>query len=451
MTIFEKANYLIETIENAGFEAYQVGGCVRDFFMKRKCDDIDITTSAKPGDLEKILAENNIKYIETGLKHGTVTAVFDGDNFEITTYRTDGEYIDNRHPENVSFVSNIDEDLSRRDFTINAIAYNPNKDEIVDLFGGRDDIENKIIKAVGDPDRRFKEDALRIMRAIRFSSTLGFEIEENTKAALFRNKELLKNVSAERIFTELSKLLLGDNVFDVLTEYKEIIGVIIPELVPIFTCGQNTVWHIFDVYTHTAKTVEQSPRLLSLRLTMLLHDIGKPRMHTVDENGISHFKKHQFQGAYMAEKILKRLRIDNASAKYIYELIWEHDNRIPATKKSVRRFMAQHDFDFVMDYLEVRRADTYAQSDYKRQEKLAELDHIAELAMEIKEDNECIHICDLDINGKDLIQMGLGGKDIGIGLELALNGVIDEKVKNKKEELKGYIESNFKRQDKDNT
>lgn len=451
MTIFEKANYLIETIENAGFEAYQVGGCVRDFFMKRKCDDIDITTSAKPGDLEKILAENNIKYIETGLKHGTVTAVFDGDNFEITTYRTDGEYIDNRHPENVSFVSNIDEDLSRRDFTINAIAYNPNKDEIVDLFGGRDDIENKIIKAVGDPDRRFKEDALRIMRAIRFSSTLGFEIEENTKAALFRNKELLKNVSAERIFTELSKLLLGDNVFDVLTEYKEIIGVIIPELVPIFTCGQNTVWHIFDVYTHTAKTVEQSPRLLSLRLTMLLHDIGKPRMHTVDENGISHFKKHQFEGAYMAEKILKRLRIDNASAKYIYELIWEHDNRIPATKKSVRRFMAQHDFDFVMDYLEVRRADTYAQSDYKRQEKLAELDHIAELAMEIKEDNECIHICDLDINGKDLLQMGFGGKDIGIGLELALNGVIDEKVENKKEELKGYIESNFKRQDKDNT
>lgn len=451
MTIFEKANYLIETIENAGFEAYQVGGCVRDFFMKRKCDDIDITTSAKPGDLEKILAENNIKYIETGLKHGTVTAVFYGDNFEITTYRTDGEYIDNRHPENVSFVSDIDEDLSRRDFTINAIAYNPNKDEIVDLFGGRDDIENKIIKAVGNPDKRFKEDALRIMRAIRFSSTLGFEIEENTKAALFRNKELLKNVSAERIFTELSKLLLGDNVFGVLNEYKEIMGVIIPELVPIFTCGQNTVWHIFDVYTHTAKTVEQSPRLLSLRLTMLLHDIGKPRMHTVDENGISHFKKHQFQGAYMAEKILKRLRIDNASAKYIYELIWEHDNRIPATKKSVRRFMAQHDFDFVMDYLEVRRADTYAQSDYKRQEKLAELDHIAELAMEIKEDNECIHICDLDINGKDLIQMGFGGKNIGIGLELALNGVIDEKVENKKEELKGYIESNFKRQDKDNT
>ena len=268
---------------------------------------------------------------------------------------------------------------------------------------------------------------------------------------MFRNKELLKNVSAERIFTELSKLLLGDNVFDVLTEYKEIMGVIIPELVPIFTCGQNTVWHIFDVYTHTAKTVEQAPRLLSLRLTMLLHDIGKPRMHTVDENGISHFKKHQFEGAYMAEKILKRLRIDNASAKYIYELIWEHDNRIPATKKSVRRFMAQHDFDFVMDYLEVRRADTYAQSDYKRQEKLAELDHIAELAMEIKEDNECIHICDLDINGKDLLQMGFGGKDIGIGLELALNGVIDEKVENKKEELKGYIESNFKRQDKDNT
>ena len=293
MTLFDKANYLIDIIEKAGFEAYQVGGCVRDYFMQKECNDIDITTSARPLELEEILKNNNIKYIETGLKHGTVTAVFENDNFEITTYRCDGEYNDNRHPESVTFVREIDDDLSRRDFTINAIAYNPNKNEIVDLFGGREDIKNKVIKTVGNADERFNEDALRIMRAVRFASTLGFEIEENTKNAVFKNKELLRNVASERIFTELVKLLMGDNVFSVLTEYKEVIAVIIPELIPTFTCKQNTVWHLFDVYTHTAKTVEMSPKIPEIRLIMLFHDIGKPVAKTTDENGVDHFKGHQ--------------------------------------------------------------------------------------------------------------------------------------------------------------
>lgn len=438
MTIFEKANYLIETIENAGFEAYQVGGCVRDFFMKRKCDDIDITTSAKPGDLEKILAENNIKYIETGLKHGTVTAVFDGDNFEITTYRTDGEYIDNRHPENVSFVSNIDEDLSRRDFTINAIAYNPNKDEIVDLFGGRDDIENKIIKAVGDPDRRFKEDALRIMRAIRFSSTLGFEIEENTKAALFRNKELLKNVSAERIFTELSKLLLGDNVFDVLTEYKEIIGVIIPELVPIFTCGQNTVWHIFDVYTHTAKTVEQSPRLLSLRLTMLLHDIGKPLAKTTDDNGVNHFKGHQKISADLAAPILKRFKISNELYDRVMLIIPIHDIHIGTKKKNIKKWLNRLGEQGVRDLIEVKRADKLGQNPKMTGEELQNLVTTESLVDEIIANAEPYSVKDLKINGFDLINLGFKGKEIGNILSAVLEMVIDGKIENEKNILLKY-------------
>ena len=294
MTIFEKADYLIKIIENAGYEAYLVGGCVRDFFMNKPCDDIDITTSAKPIELEKILTENKIKYIETGLKHGTVTALIESDSFEITTYRTDGEYSDNRHPENVKFVSNIDDDLSRRDFTVNAIAFNPNKNEIVDLFGGKKDIENKVIKAVGNADVRFNEDALRIMRAVRFSSTLSFNIEEKTKTAIFKNKDLLKNVSKERLFSELSKLLMGDNVFSVLTEYKEVLAVIIPELIPTFTCKQNTVWHLYDVYTHTAKTVEQSQKKLSLRLTMLLHDLGKPQAKTTDDRVKDHDSKKAF-------------------------------------------------------------------------------------------------------------------------------------------------------------
>ena len=364
--------------------------------------------------------------------------VFDGDNFEITTYRTDGEYIDNRHPENVSFVSNIDEDLSRRDFTINAIAYNPNKDEIVDLFGGRDDIENKKIKAVGDPDRRFKEDALRIMRAIRFSSTLGFEIEENTKAALFRNKELLKNVSAERIFTELSKLLLGDNVFDVLTEYKEIMGVIIPELVPIFTCGQNTVWHIFDVYTHTAKTVEQAPRLLSLRLTMLLHDIGKPLAKTTDDNGVDHFKGHQKISADLAAPILKRFKISNELYDRVMLIIPIHDIHIGTKKKNIKKWLNRLGEQGVRDLIEVKRADKLGQNPKMTGEELQNLVTTESLVDEIIANAEPYSVKDLKINGFDLINLGFKGKEIGDILSAVLEMVIDGKLENEKDTLLKY-------------
>ncbi len=441
MTIFEKANYLIEIIENAGFEAYQVGGCVRDFFMERKCDDIDITTCAKPYDLEKILDENNVKYIETGLKHGTVTAVFDGDNFEITTYRTDGEYIDNRHPENVNFVNDIDEDLSRRDFTINAIAYNPNKNEIVDLFGGQKDIENKIIKAVGDPDKRFKEDALRIMRAIRFSSTLTFEIEENTKLALFRNKELLKNVSAERIFTELSKLLLGDNVFNVLTEYKEILGVIIPELVPIFNCEQNTVWHIYDVYTHTAKTVKESPKILPLRLTMLLHDIGKPLAKTTDDNGVDHFKGHQKISADLAAPILKRFKISNELFDRVMLIIPIHDIHIGTKKKNIKKWLNRLGEQGIRDLIEVKRADKLGQNPEMTGEELQNLITTEALVDEIIDNGEPYSVKDLKINGFDLINLGFKGKMIGDILSAVLEKVIDGELENEKETEIEYVKT----------
>lgn len=438
----------LDRLNECGYEGYIVGGCVRDSLLGKKPHDYDVCTNCTPDKMLEVFA--NFRTIENGLKHGTLTVLIESEPVEITCYRSDGEYIGHRKPAQVTFESSLEEDLKRRDFTVNAMAYSP-KEGLIDLYGGQGDLEKGIIKCVGEPEKRFDEDALRILRGLRFSSCLGFEIEEKTSKAILEQRELLKSISAERIASELKKLLCGKGVRKILLDYREVIAVFIPELRESFDFRQNNPHHFLDVYGHICLSVENVRPQWQMRLTMLLHDIGKPRMHTVDENGISHFKKHQFEGAYMAEKILKRLRIDNASAKYIYELIWEHDNRIPATKKSVRRFMAQHDFDFVMDYLEVRRADTYAQSDYKRQEKLAELDHIAELAIEIKEDNECIHICDLDINGKDLLQMGFGGKDIGIGLELALNGVIDEKVENKKEELKGYIESNFKRQNKDNT
>ena len=399
----------LDRLNECGYEGYIVGGCVRDSLLGKKPHDYEVFA--------------NFRTIETGLKHGTLTVLIESEPVEITCYRSDGEYIGHRKPAQVTFESSLEEDLKRRDFTVNAMAYSPNEG-LIDLYGGQSDLSKGIIRCVGEPEKRFDEDALRILRGLRFSSCLGFEIEEKTSKAILEQRELLKSISAERIASELKKLLCGKGARKILLDYREVMTVFIPELRESFDFRQNNPHHFLDVYGHICLSVENVRPQWQMRLTMLLHDIGKPRMHTVDENG---------------------------SAKYIYELIWEHDNRIAATKKSVRRFMAQHDFDFVMDYLEVRRADTYAQSDYKRQEKLAELDHIAELAIEIKEDNECIHICDLDINGKDLLQMGFGGKDIGIGLELALNGVIDEKVENKKEELKGYIESNFKRQDKDNT
>lgn len=443
MTLFEKANYLIGMIERAGFEAYQVGGCVRDFFMGRECNDIDITSSAKPFELEKILDDNNIKYVETGLKHGTVTAVFENDNFEITTYRTDGEYSDNRHPENVCFVSNINDDLSRRDFTINALAYNPNKDEIVDLFGGKKDIENKIIRAVGDPDKRFKEDALRIMRAIRFSSTLDFEIEENTKSAVFRNKELLKNVSAERIFSELSKLLMGDNVFDVMLEYKEVLGVIIPELMPIFNCEQNTVWHIYDVYTHTAKTVEQSPKELSLRLTMLLHDIGKPFAKTTDENGVDHFKGHQKISADLAEPILKRFKISNELYDRIMLIIPIHDIHIGTRKNNIKKWLKCLGEQGIRDLIAVKRADKLGQNPEITGEELQNLVVTESLVDEIISLGEPFCVKDLKINGFDLINLGFKGKEIGDCLEYLLQKVIDGETENEKPALIKFVKANY--------
>ena len=446
----------LDRLNECGYEGYIVGGCVRDSLLGKKPHDYDVCTNCTPDKMLEVFA--NFRTIETGLKHGTLTVLIEGEPVEITCYRSDGEYIGHRKPAQVTFESSLEEDLKRRDFTVNAMAYSP-KTGLIDLYGGQGDLEKGIIRCVGEPERRFDEDALRILRGLRFSSCLGFEIEEKTSKAILEQCELLKSISAERIASELKKLLCGKGARKILLDYREVIAVFIPELRESFDFRQNNPHHFLDVYGHICLSVENVRPQWQMRLTMLLHDIGKPRMHTVDENGISHFKKHQFQGAYMAEKILKRLRIDNASAKYIYELIWEHDNRIPATKKSVRRFMAQHDFDFVMDYLEL---DMSHIKDAGMTDYWGNLDGIdfydvenegekAVLAMEINENNECIHICDLDINGKDLLQMGFGGKDIGIGLELALNGVIDEKVENKKEELKGYIESNFKRQDKDNT
>lgn len=438
MNLANNALMLIQLLENAGFEAFAVGGCVRDSLMNRTCSDVDITTSALPQQTEKVLNSNSIKYIETGLKHGTITAVVDGKSYEITTYRTDGDYADNRHPENVCFVNDIKSDLSRRDFTINAMAYNDKKG-IVDLFSGREDLNNKLIRAVGDADTRFKEDALRIMRALRFASTLSFDIEDKSKDAIFNNKQLLNNVSAERLYSELSKLLLGDNVYNVLVEYKKVIAVVIPELEAIFDIEQNTRWHIYDVWHHTSKSVECAPKDLALRWTMLLHDVGKAYTKTTDDNGTDHFKGHQKVSEQYAGAVLKRLKAPNEVFDRAMAVIPIHDIHIGVEEKNIKKWLSRLGESSLRDLISVKRSDKLAQNPDMIADELARLAVTESKLNAIIEAGEPFQVKDLAVNGYELMQLGLSGRAIGEALNAALDKVMCNELQNEKKPLLDYI------------
>ena len=410
------AKKLIELLLSAGYDAYAVGGCVRDSIIGREVGDIDITTSATPKEVETVLDSNGIRYIETGIKHGTVTAVFDGENIEITTFRTDGDYLDNRHPENVSFVRDIKEDLSRRDFTMNAIAYNDKKG-IVDLFCGKEDIENSLIRAVGDPDKRFKEDALRIMRAIRFASVLGFDIEKETKKAIFDNKELLNDISSERIFKELIQLLLGDNCEKVLLEYRDIIAVIIPELEPCFDYPQNSKWHIYDVYTHMVKSVALAPKNDVIRFSLLIHDIGKPFCKTTDSRGQDHFKGHPKISAEIAAGILKRLKVSREFLRKNVLLIKIHDWFITKDRSNIKMWLRILDEELIFDFIDLKIADLLTHNPELTVGEVEELEEIRELVKDVISSNEPYKISDLDIDGNALVSIGFKGRSISEELE----------------------------------
>lgn len=438
MKISEDAEKLINILSDNGCKAYAVGGCVRDYLLGKPEKDIDITTSAKPETVEEILKQNNIKVIETGLQHGTVTAVLNGENYEITTFRKDGEYKDNRRPESVSFVDDVKEDLSRRDFTINAIAYN-HKEGIVDLFGGKKDIDNKVIRAVGNADLRFKEDALRIMRALRFSATLCFDIEESTKKAIFDNMYLLDNIAKERIFTELKKLLAGDNALQVLDAYKEVIGVVIPELKPAFDCVQNNPWHIYNVYDHIIHAVDAAPKDEIIRLTMLLHDIGKPSVKTTDEKGIDHFKFHAPVGADIAKKVLKRFKVSNEVYDKVTTLIRYHQGVENVDDIRVKRWLAKIGADYTKALFKVRISDLYAHNPGKIGYELKKLNELLIELDEIVAAGEAFKISDLAVNGNDLIALGYKGKEIGEKLNEILMLVVDDRLNNTKEDIVDYL------------
>lgn len=428
----EKVNTIIHTLQNHGFEAYAVGGCVRDSILGREPDDWDITTSATPQETKALFA----KTFDTGIEHGTITVLIDKDAFEVTTYRVDGKYEDSRHPSEVIFTRCLSEDLLRRDFTINAMAYNETEG-LVDIFGGMEDLQNKVIRCVGDAKSRFGEDALRILRAVRFAAQLGFEIEDETKRGIVELAPTLANISAERIQVELIKMLVSPNpsLFRVAHELG-ITKVILPEFDEMMATEQETPHHKYNVGEHTIRAIENIRADKVLRMTMLFHDIAKPRMKTVDEKGVAHFKMHDVTGAEMTKQILKRLKFDNDTMNKVVKLVQYHDYRMPAEPKNVRRAMNKIGEDLFLLYLEVREADTLAQSEYLQEEKLQNIKDVRACYEEILEKKECVSLKTLAITGRDLIENGMQpGKEIGAILNQLLEIVIEHPEYNTKDML----------------
>ncbi len=442
----DEVKIALDNITKNGFEAYIVGGCVRDSLLGDVPKDYDITTSAEPSEVKKIF--KNYRVIETGIKHGTVTVLIHGVPLEITTFRIDSEYSDNRHPENVTFTKSLEEDTARRDFTMNAIAYDE-EHGICDFYGGEEDIKNRIIRCVGDADKRFSEDALRIMRAIRFSSVLGFDIEENTKNAVFRNKELLRNISSERIASEFVKLLCGKNVKNVLIEYIDVIGVVIPEALPMKGFDQKNIHHIYDVLTHTAVAVENTDPEPVLRLAAFFHDIGKPKCFFM-KDGQGHFYGHANIGAEMTEKILSRLKFDNLTKATVTKLVKIHDVQIEENESAVKRSLGKNTPEMFFTLLKIKRADTLAQSPICFS-RLEYLDRIEKIANEILNAKSCFSLKDMEIGGNDLIALGVKpGRKMGDILKNLLEEVISGNLPNEKEKLLEFASENFLKEENEN-
>ncbi|MDD7728646.1 MAG: CCA tRNA nucleotidyltransferase [Clostridia bacterium] len=431
-----KVKTILDTLEKAGYEAYAVGGCVRDSILGRVPDDWDITTSAAPEQVKTLFRRT----VDTGLAHGTVTVLMEKDGFEVTTYRVDGEYEDGRHPKEVTFTASLEEDLKRRDFTINAMAYNPTCG-LVDLFGGMGDLENKVIRCVGNPLERFSEDALRIMRAVRFSAQLGFSIEENTRAALKVLAPNLKHVSAERIQVELVKLLVSPHPDYLRTAYEAgITREFLPEFDACMETEQNTPHHSYTVGEHTLHSLVNIRADRVLRLTMLLHDIGKPAVKKTDENGRDHFKTHGPVGERMAHSILRRLKFDNETIKKVCCLIKWHDLRPASDAASVRKAVHIIGEDLFPLYLEVQRADMLAQSTYKREQKQGRLEKVMQTYEEIAARGDCVSLKTLAVTGSDLIAAGIRpGKEIGEILNRLLEEVLENPELNEKSVLLSRI------------
>ena len=433
MDMPKNVDIAINLLQSAGFEAYAVGGCVRDSLLGKTPNDWDITTSAKPEDMKSVFADFHC--IDTGIKHGTVTVVIDGEPLEITTFRLDGEYEDNRHPKSVTFTSNLGADLGRRDFTVNAMAYSK-MTGTVDLFGGQNDLKNKIIRCVGDPDRRFNEDALRILRALRFASALDFEIEEKTAQSLLKNRALLGNISEERIAKELLKLVCGKGAKRILTDFAPVLFEILPEIQPMYKNSHDNPHHCYDIYEHTLIAVESIDPEPTLRFAMLLHDCGKPAVKKFDENGVAHFYGHQRISAEISAQILARLKVSNKFRDEILFLVSNHDRwELYENTEKMPRYLSKFGLDGVMNLLKVMRADVLAQSPEYRY-RLDQIADAEETAKNLAAQKPCLSLSELQINGRTLMDIGIPqGRKLGAVLAQLLDEVIDGVTKNTQEAL----------------
>lgn len=432
----EAVRNIIHTLQSAGYEAWAVGGCVRDSILGRVPDDWDITTSARPEQVKAIFK----KTVDTGIQHGTVTVLWNRAGYEVTTYRIDGEYEDSRHPKEVQFTASLREDLRRRDFTINAMAYNEEAG-LVDIFGGIEDIRAKKIRCVGDPMERFSEDALRMMRAVRFSAQLGYEIEEETEAAICRLSPTLQKISAERIRTELVKLLISPHPELLEACWRTgMTAVFLPEFDRMMEASQNNPHHCYNVGEHTIRAMKASAPEKTLRLALLFHDMGKPETKTTDGEGIDHFRGHEAKSSDMARTVMRRLKFDNNTIDRVVRLVRAHDIKIEPGQKYMRRALNRLGEDIFPELFAVKEADLAAQSAYRREEKQAELLVMRKDYEAVLKSKACVSLKDLAVNGKDLIAEGAApGKGLGEMLQKLLEEVLEEPERNTREYLLGRL------------
>ncbi len=432
------AREVIRALEGGGYEAYLVGGCVRDMLLGAATHDWDICTNAAPEAIRRTFAQR--RTLDVGARHGTVTVLMPDGPYEVTTYRVDGTYSDGRHPDSVAFTGSLTEDLARRDFTINAMALPLDAAgvpaEVVDPFGGREDLRRRALRCVGEPTRRFREDALRILRAIRFASRLELTVEPATRAAMLAERGLLRRISAERVFAELAETLLTERGWEYLREYRDVLAVILPELEPCFDVAQNNPWHCCDVFEHAMRSVGCAPRELTVRLAMLLHDVGKPACATRGEDGVDHFYGHQELSAKLAESALARLRCPNRLIRDVSELVRLHDVPIEPTERAIRRLLNRLGEEQARRLLRVKRADTLAQSEMAQARKLDELERCGELLEKALAERQAFALRDLAISGNDLLAAGVApGPEVGKRLQRALDAVLDGTAPNEREAL----------------
>lgn len=452
------AAYILQQLNKHGYEAYIVGGCVRDSLLGKQPNDWDITTSAKPEEVKAIFRRT----IDTGIQHGTVTVLVDREilddgsgapashtdyAFEVTTYRVDGVYTDHRRPESVCFTASLEEDLKRRDFTINAMAYNPEQG-VIDIFGGQEDLEKGIIRCVGEASERFDEDALRILRAVRFAAQLDFVIEDQTREAMRDQAKFLKDISAERICTELTKMIVSKHPERLEEAYElGLTNIFLPEFDRMMQTPQNNPYHLYDVGRHTLQVMRAVSATPVLRYAALLHDVGKPECKTTDETGVDHFYGHQELSAKMARTILRRLKLDNDTIDQVCRLVRNHDYGLSGDgpgMKSFRRFVAQLGAEHFADFLEIRKGDMAGQSAYHLEQRRQVIAHMEAMYAEIIEQKQCLKLSELAVSGKDLIAIGVKpGPDMGRILKVLLDRVLEEPELNTREQLLAIVKESY--------